>query len=304
MMDHTDHVIVRYCGTATEVGIPEQIERIGDFSFAGCDSITSVRFESVSKLSSIGREAFWHCRHLTTIAIPSPVQFLGERCFRGCSLLETVSFCAGSRLDCVPEGAFADCYLLESITLPLSVKRVGDRCFFSCSKLVNSPFPPNSELVAVGDNAFECCSSLAAMVLPSSVEFVGDGAFACCLSLESMFLPSSVEYVGAFCFETSHSLSHLTFSAPSHIRELLDLPPELSGLVSIPDSVEVLSFYRNYKGSCEWTLSFGIDSRLREIRPASASGLVPAHEIGRSFLQVSTRSLKFLRANLEFKSST
>jgi hypothetical protein len=59
--------------------------------------------------------------------------------------------------------------------------------------------------------------------------------------LTSMVLPSSVEASGDECFIGSDSLSSLAFSSPSRLRELLDLPLQLSGFVSIPDSVEILS---------------------------------------------------------------
>jgi hypothetical protein len=42
--------IVRYCGTASEVTIPDEVESIGEYCFVCCQSIRLVRFGSMSKL--------------------------------------------------------------------------------------------------------------------------------------------------------------------------------------------------------------------------------------------------------------
>jgi hypothetical protein len=78
---------------------------------------------------------------------------------------------------------------------------------------------------------------------------------------------------------------------------LLDLPPRLSGVVSIPDSVEVLSFYGSVGVISERTLVFGRDSRLREIHVKSNVRPTPY----RSFLQFAARSLKIFRTNMELE---
>jgi hypothetical protein len=275
MMDLIDRLIVRYCGTATEVTIPDEIEIIGEYCFSMCESICFVRFGSVSKLSSIELRAFWVCSELKMIEIPSSVTSLGDRCFELCQLLGVASFCRGSQLDSIPARAFFACVSLESIVLPSTVKTVGISCFYACRKLAHSPFPVDSEVVRIEKLALSSCSSLNSMFLASSVEFVGEGCFAEC-----------------------DSLSSLAFSSPSHLRELLDLPPKLSGFVSIPDSVEILVFDFDVKSVPHRTLRFGSDSRLRQIRPPTRS----TH--GPSFLQVQTRCLKLFRVNLEFEGSS
>jgi hypothetical protein len=71
----------------------------------------------------------------------------------------------------------------------------------------------------------------------------------------------------------------------------------LSGLVGIPDSVEVLSFHEHGRYLLDRTLTFGRDSRLRELRVVSHPCFIPT----RSFLQVASRSLKEFRAEREFE---
>jgi hypothetical protein len=227
----------------------------------------------MSKLSSLDTEAFAFCANLEMINLPSSLTFIGEYCFNGCAHLHTVTFCPGSELAGISDHAFDDCQLLQSIILPSGVKTLGRSCFYNCSKLVNSPLAADSEVVRIGGFGFAGCSSLKSLVLPSSTEFVGEG-----------------------CFVGCDSLSGFTLSSPSHLLELLDLPPQLPGFLAIPDSVQVLSYSRGWKRPPERTLSFGCESRLATI--TAKSGIPPRP--CRSFLQVSSRSLKLFRKNLEF----
>jgi hypothetical protein len=81
---------------------------------------------------------------------------------------------------------------------------------------------------------------------------------------------------------------------PSHLRELLDFPETLSGFLHVPDSVEILSIYGNPGGPLR-ALIFGAESRLREFtsNPVTSPSC-------RAFMQVSGRSLKHFREELEF----
>jgi hypothetical protein len=268
-----DHLI-RCSRAGSEVTVPDEIERIDDSCFRFRDSIHFVIFGQLSRLSSIGNRGFAACENLKTISIPSSVTFLGDDCFMWCKALETVSFCDGSQLDSIPARAFFACYSLESIILPSSVKTLGKSCFSGCGKLVNWPLPPDSEAVRIEDFVFVGCSSLTSMVLPSSLEFLG------------------VE-----CFESCHSIESLSFASPSHLRELLDLPPGLSGLVSIPDSVEVLSFCPDWQLRPQRVFTFGSESKLKYFSAESKGRL----RICRSFVQVPSQSLKIFRMRMEFE---
>jgi hypothetical protein len=111
-----------------------------------------------------------------------------------------------------------------------------------------------------------------------------------------MVLPSSVEFVADMCFCDCDSLIDFTIRSPSHLRELLDLSPHLSGEVRIPDSVEALSFALQWGERIERVVTFGLDSKLRALRVESDR---PAR--GSSFLCVPSRILKILRRKMEFE---
>jgi hypothetical protein len=271
--------ILRYQGGESDVRIPDKIEKIDERCFESCCWICSVTFGSKSKLFSIEQAAFRYCGNLKAIEIPSSVASLGVYCFYGCQSLQVVLFCSGSALNCIPDWGFAHCSELESIIIPSTVKTIGACSFLKCQKLALLQFPVDSELVRIENMAFRYCSSLESLILPPSVEFVGEGAFVECVSFSS-----------------------LMFGSPSHLRELLAIPVVLSGFLSIPDSVEVLGSFGTspFAGDRVQVLSFGAESRLRAIR-------IPRHEDGdllfcyRSFLRVSTRTLRIFRMNLEFE---
>jgi hypothetical protein len=274
LMDLKHHCALRYLGSESKVRIPDQTEKIDENCFA-CLEVRYVEFGSILNLSSMESEAFCECG-LMAITIPSSVTFLGRRCFYRCWSLRRVAFRSGSKLKCISDEVFRYCRSLASIILPSTVRTIGDGCFSYCWDIVTPPLQGDSEVSRIGGRAFESCSAL-----------------------KSLFLPGSVEFIGENCFEGCEWLSNLAFASPSLLRELRDLPSALSGFVSVPDSVEFLGSFGSLKPGCDQVLSFGVDSRLSEIRSRSARSFP-----SRSFLRLATRCLKNVRMNVEFATET
>jgi hypothetical protein len=80
-----------------EIILPASVEMLGEKCFTWCKPLSSVRFESGSRLSRIENEAF-RVTGLVEIILPASVEFLGERCFSECPSLSSVTFESGSRL--------------------------------------------------------------------------------------------------------------------------------------------------------------------------------------------------------------
>lgn len=72
----------------TEVTIPENTERIGQFAFVCCRELEKVTMGS--NITSIGACAFWGCSGLTDIALPDTIKKLESHTFAGCSSLESI----------------------------------------------------------------------------------------------------------------------------------------------------------------------------------------------------------------------
>jgi hypothetical protein len=89
-----------------EIVIPASVEMLGKWCFLECGSLTSVIFESDSRLSRIEKQAFSETG-LIEIAIPASVEVLGDECFRECIQLRSVTFESGSRLREIGRDAFS-----------------------------------------------------------------------------------------------------------------------------------------------------------------------------------------------------
>jgi hypothetical protein len=178
-----------------------------------------------------------------------------------------------SKLRVISEEAFTFCQQLVSIAFPSSVEYIGPSCFSVCTELVTVAFPADSQLVSMSEMAFAGCQVLKPFVLPSLLRFIG-----------------------ILCFSGCNCLADLAFSSLFHLRELWDLPPTWNCLNDIPDSVESLAFTGTMDATFKYTLTFGNESKLKEVKACQGP-----NEFVRAFLHVSTPSLKIFRSNLEFK---
>jgi hypothetical protein len=83
LLDFAGGSLIRSCGDAPEVAIPNAVEVLASYSFGPSDSLVSVAFEPVCRVSLIDSRAFYHCSSLASICVPSSVGILGKECFCG-----------------------------------------------------------------------------------------------------------------------------------------------------------------------------------------------------------------------------
>ena len=86
----TDKILLEYIGNESNIVIPEDITKIGDYAFYDNDNIRTVVFSS--NLKEIGSNAFYYCDGLTEITIPANIEYLGNSAFFGCGSLRSVIF--------------------------------------------------------------------------------------------------------------------------------------------------------------------------------------------------------------------
>jgi hypothetical protein len=77
--------------------IPSSVETICGYCFDDCRNLSSVTFESGSRVSNIGECAFRNCISLRSISIPRSIQTICWFCFMNCEDLSEVD--AGSEWD-------------------------------------------------------------------------------------------------------------------------------------------------------------------------------------------------------------
>jgi hypothetical protein len=192
-------------------------------------------------LTAIGPSAFDFCSMLESICIPAFIEIIGDYCFSACSSLSELTFESGSRLTHIGEAAFSSCSSLTSICIPAEVEQIPKFCFGNCTLLTEVSFALGSKLIEICEWVFVCCSSLRSIVFPSRLEIVRFCSLADC-----------------------RSLSELRFELPSGMREL-DLPPSDFGLLSIQDSVDVITGMIKRLTGQRRLLRFGRESHLREL---------------------------------------
>ncbi|MBQ4090929.1 MAG: leucine-rich repeat domain-containing protein [Clostridia bacterium] len=136
----------------TKITLPDTVEYIDDFAFAGCTE-------------------------LTTIVIPASVTRIGKYAFQGCTKLESVIF-AGTELEVIDSFAFNDCTALSEITLPEGLVTIGDQSFGDCAAIASLTMP--STLKTIGNLTFVGCTALnaeGALTLSASITEIGEFAF-------------------------------------------------------------------------------------------------------------------------------
>lgn len=89
-----------------------QILHIPDAGFKDCQYLSQV---TLTRIFTIGAQAFQGCRNLRTITIPDAVDSIGIDCFRDCSSLETVIYQGTSPIS---NSIFQGCTSLHTVTVP------------------------------------------------------------------------------------------------------------------------------------------------------------------------------------------
>ena len=119
------------CTSLTSIELKPGLKRIGNCTFWDCDRVTHVSF--VEGMEEIGDLSFQHCTALTSIELKPGLKTIGDATFEGCCQLTHVSFVNG--MNEIGYGSFQDCISLQSISLKPDLKNIGIGTFQECSEL-------------------------------------------------------------------------------------------------------------------------------------------------------------------------
>ena len=217
------------------IEILDGVTSIGDWTFQGCSSITSITIPD--SVTSIGRAPFYRSgltsfsvspgnlnyksengllltKDGTTliagingiVVIPDGVTNIGDYAFYGCTGLTSITI--PNSVTSIGDYAFDYCNGLTSITTPDSVTSIGDYAFRNCSGLTSITIPDS--VTSIGDYAFYGCSGLTSITIPDSVTSIGDYAFYGCSDLTSITIPDSVTSIGSYAFSDCDALTCVT----------------------------------------------------------------------------------------------
>ena len=205
------------CNSLTKVTIPASVEVINNRAFADCQNLTTVNYQSGSKIKSIGTidktntnvknslrgtsyDGAFAQTSIKNIYIPSTVETIGDYAFGMTPFVESIEFESNSRLTEIGKyGFYAVSYykpISSSLILPESLTTLGDYAFaYSGIQSISIP----SKIEVISEGAFNC-SQLTSIVIPNTVKSILDGAFASISSLTSVTFESNsiLENIGTY----------------------------------------------------------------------------------------------------------
>lgn len=101
--------------------LPNNIERIGDETFAEAKNLEIFIYDIDSKCDIIGQSAFYGCSNLRIVDLPNDIKILSEE-------------------------VFAEDYNLTSISLPNNLELISFNAFENCKRLKRIRLPKNLQL--------------------------------------------------------------------------------------------------------------------------------------------------------------
>ncbi len=156
--------------TKISVWLSIEITEISDYafyengamhSFAFCDFSaeigTAEEGAAASKLTAIGKYAFYGCKLLNAFYLPKGVRVLSANAFQNCMAMTDFVFLQGN-LERIESEAFYGCNGLKTLVLPKGLTEIGMRAFQGCSGVETLYLP--AEITLVGTHAFYLCSGL------------------------------------------------------------------------------------------------------------------------------------------------
>lgn len=253
-----------------ELVIPETVKNIGDYTFNGCEYLSSVTIPNSVK--TIGSSAFGGCNGLSSVIIGDSVKNIDYYAFSACTSLTSIII--GHSVESIGGSAFEGCSNLNSVMVPNSVKKIGTNAFKDCNSLQKVDFSDIESLCSInfennfanplcnarqlyingkpiinlvipesvstiGKYAFYNCLNISSLVISDSVKSIGSESFNGCRGLTSVIIPNSVTQIGSKAFygcENLKSLSYNTNALGAHFNNLSALES-----IFIGDSIRSIS---------------------------------------------------------------
>lgn len=270
-------VITRYARAGEVMTVPESLDgyavsEIGDYAFAYCESLKSVRLPA--GITRIGTDAFYGCSNLESINLPIAVREIENGAFGDCIRL-TITVEQGSYAEqyCEeqnlyyqhPRGTNPDNASTKDEDFVLTIQADGTMELShyngSAKQLTVPPVIDGWPITAIADHAFEDARGLLSVTLSEGLVSIGKFAFAG-TGPSFVTLPSSLKTIGSSAFNSCTNL--VSIEIPEGVTEISDFTfyfcVKLSE-VTLPESLT--SIDRN---------AFGICSSLKSLRiPANVS---------------------------------
>ena len=110
--------------------IPENVEYIEDYAFAGSESLKEIKLSS--NCNYLGKHAFYHCMNLIDVYLPPKIEIIEEGLFCGCESLEKIYI--PDKVRSIKEAAFQGCLSLKKIRFPKNIESIAKDALWDCAK--------------------------------------------------------------------------------------------------------------------------------------------------------------------------
>lgn len=211
----------------TEAVIPAEWKQIPAGLFFGCGNLTTVTFETGSKLEVIGEEAFADCKKLTTIALPETLQEIGDAAFMNCSLISSLTLTNVKRF-----GSYVFAYTsIKDLQVP-AAQELADRAFFAMQKLETVTLGPVTQMggyvfcdittSSSGQQSISGNNSIKKVTVLNGATVIGDYAFANTSTrgrLTEVILPDTIKTIGISAFAQRRELTSINLSNVVEVGE-------------------------------------------------------------------------------------
>ena len=212
-----DSVLVKYCGQAPIVSIPNGVKTIGKYAFKDRTQITDITFPD--GIEVIEEHAFERCISIPHLVFPSSLKRIGDKAFLRCYNLSFIAF--NDELESIGKESFCFCGKLKVARFGRQISAIPSSAFNDCDKLCIFDVDNENQFYHTSDGLLydkskktlircpEGCSSDLITVL-DSVEIIEPWCFYKCISLVDIILPRHLKKIGAYAFKDCRSIISLT----------------------------------------------------------------------------------------------
>ncbi len=186
-----------YCLDTEFVSLPNTINHIGNYTFAGCTKLETILMTQ-SNIRYIGTDAFNLTPWLNSK--PDGELYIGTVFYKYMGTMPNNTYVwIKDGTTCISGNAFEDCTGLVSVNIPNSVTIIQSGTFKNCSGLSSIIIPKS--VTTIEDSAFLGCSGLTSINFPNSITSIKDSAFQNCGGLTSITISSNITEFGNYVFK-------------------------------------------------------------------------------------------------------
>lgn len=211
------------CENLTEFKFGDKVKTIGYGLLSSLKHLSSV--DIPNSVDTIYQYAFAGCTGLTSITIPSNLKVIDGKAFEDCTSLTTVYWNAKKT---EVYTLYTEIGYLFFPVFPESVKTIifGDDVEsiprLGCEGLAGTLRIPD-KVKTIGSYSFRNNKDLEEVILGSSVEFIGREAFEGCTALKSITIPESVTSITAKAFDGCTNMTTVYFNAKNcYVNSIYD----------------------------------------------------------------------------------